>query len=152
MKRNPPGARRERGVAAVEAGLVTTILMPLMVGVLFFGNYFWHAQEAGAYDPRIPQDAVVGYHLSCQQVTDRVKQAVVDQSAALGDAYAPALHLDQVTASVVDVLPDASVVVHVGVRVQVVSQLTSLLPDGGAVVNDATMRLENVTVDSAACA
>jgi Flp pilus assembly protein TadG len=39
-------ARTERGAAAVEAGLVSTILMPLMVGVLVYGNYFWHAQNA----------------------------------------------------------------------------------------------------------
>ena len=151
MRRRFHAARDDRGVAAVEAGLVTTVLMPLLVGVLFFGNYFWHAQRVSAYDPRVPQGDLVGYQLTCQQVVDLVKQAVVDQSTTVGDAYAPALNLDQVSAEVVDVLPDATVVVHVSVRVQVASGFTSLLPDGGAVVNDVTQRLENVTVSTATC-
>jgi hypothetical protein len=151
VRRRFGAARDDRGVAAVEAGLVTTVLMPMLVGVLFFGNYFWHAQKVGAYDPRLPQDAVVGYQLTCQEVVDLVKQAVVDQSSTVGDAYTPGLSLDQVAAEVVDVLPDASVVVHISVRVQVADQFTSLLPDGGAVVNDATQRLENVTVSTATC-
>ena len=48
-------ARCERGVAAVEAGLVTTVLMPLLVGVLVWGNYFWHAQKVEPYAARLPQ-------------------------------------------------------------------------------------------------
>jgi Flp pilus assembly protein TadG len=39
-------ARAERGAAAVEAGLVSTILMPLMVGVLVYGNYFWQPRTS----------------------------------------------------------------------------------------------------------
>ncbi len=151
MRRTRGAVRSERGVAAVEAGLVTTFLMPLLLGVLFYGNYFWQAQRTGPYDPRLPEGAVVGYQLTCQQVEDLVKQAVVDQSSTLGDAYAPGLDLGQVSAQVVEVLPDFSVVVHISVRVQVADQFTSLLPDGGAVVNDVTQRLSGVTVDSAVC-
>lgn len=143
--------RAERGVAAVEAGLVTTFLAPLMTGVLVFGSYFWHAQQIPPAAARLPQGAVVGYRLTCEQVVALVKQAVVDQSGTLGDAYAPELTLDQVAAEVVEVLPDASVVVHISVRTTVDSTLASWLPNGGEVVTDATMRLENVTVDTSVC-
>jgi hypothetical protein len=144
-------ARSERGVAAVEAGLVTTVLMPLMVGVLVWGNYFWHAQKVEPYATRLPQGAVVGYDLSCEEVVSLVKQAVVDLSDPVGDTYAPELSLDDVVVTVVEVLPDASAVVNIGVRTNVGSSLASWLPNDGEVVNETTMRLENVTVDTSVC-
>lgn len=144
-------ARSQRGAAAVEAGLVTTVLMPLMVGVLVWGNYFWHAQKVEPYAARLPQGAVVGYNLSCEEVVSLVKQAVVDLSDPVGDTYAPTLALDDVVVTVVEVLPDASAVVTIGVRTNVGSSLASWLPNDGEVVNETTMRLENVTVDSSVC-
>jgi hypothetical protein len=144
-------ARSQRGAAAVEAGLVTTVLMPLMVGVLVWGNYFWHAQRVEPYAARLPQGAVVGYGLSCEQAVALVKQAVVDLSDPVGDTYAPTLAIDDVVVTVVEVLPDASAVVTIGVRTNVGSSLASWLPNGGEVVNETTMRLENVTVDTSVC-
>lgn len=144
-------ARPQRGAAAVEAGLVTTVLMPLMVGVLVWGNYFWHAQKVEPYAARLPQGAVVGYNLSCEEVVSLVKQAVVDLSDPVGDTYAPTLALDDVVVTVVEVLPDASAVVTIGVRTNVGSSLASWLPNDGEVVKETTMRLENVTVDTSVC-
>ena len=144
-------ARSEHGAAAVEAGLVSTILMPLMLGVLVYGNWFWHAQRVEPYAAHLPQSAVVGYGLSCSDVVSLVKQAVVDLSSPVGDSYAPQLGLDDVTVDVVEVLPDASVVVNIGVRTSVTSTLASWLPNHGDVVTETAMRLENVTVDSSTC-
>ena len=144
-------ARSERGVAAVEAGLVSTVLLPLLVGVLVWGNYFWHAQRVEPYAARLPQGAVVGYNLTCEQVVALVKQAVVDQSSPLGDTYAPELALDDVTVAVVEVLPDASAVVDIGVRTDVGSSLAAWLPNDGEIVTETTMRLENVTVSTSVC-
>lgn len=145
-------ARCERGVAAVEAGLVTTVLMPLLVGVLVWGNYFWHAQKVEPYAARLPQGALVGYNLTCEQVVTLVKQAVVDLSAPVTDAYAPPeLELDDVVVEIVEVLPDASAVVNIGVKTNVGSSLASWLPNDGEVLTETTMRLENVTVDTSVC-
>jgi hypothetical protein len=144
-------ARSERGVAAVEAGLVSTVLLPLLVGVLVWGNYFWHAQRVEPYAARLPQGAVVGYNLTCEQVVALVKQAVVDQSSPLGDTYAPELALDDVTVAVVEVLPDASAVVDIGVRTDVGSSLAAWLPNDGEIVTETTVRLENVTVSTSVC-
>jgi hypothetical protein len=144
-------ARSERGAAAVEAGLVTTVLMPLMVGVLVWGNYFWHAQRVEPYASRLPQASLVGYGLTCAEVVALVEQAVVDLSDPVGDTSAPALGLDDVVVEVVEVLPDASAVVTVGVRTDVGGSLASWLPNDGEVVKETTMRLENVTVDTSVC-
>lgn len=138
-------------MAAVEAGLVTTVLMPLMVGVLVWGNYFWHAQKVEPYATRLPQGAVVGYNLTCEQVVSLVKQAVVDLSDPVGDEYAPALALDDVVVTVVSVLPGGRAVVTIGVKTNVGSSLASWLPNDGEVVNETTMRLENVTVGTSVC-
>ena len=151
MSRMRARARVERGVAAVEAGLVTTFLMPLLMGVLVYGNYFWHAQRVEPYDARLPQDAVVGYNLTCEELVALVKQAVVDLSSPVGAAYAPELELDDVVVDVVEVLPDASAVVNIGVHTDVGGSLASWLPNNGEVVTETTMRLQNVTVDTSVC-
>jgi hypothetical protein len=153
MRRSHPGvpwARSERGVAAVEAGLVTTVLMPLLLGTLFFGNYFWHAQKAELYDARIPTGAYAGQTFTCDGLVARVKADVV----ALVDSTngtAPDIGLDDVTALVVDVVPNVSAVVQVRVAAPVVSRLGSWLPDGGAVVNETMLRLDDVAVTTDTC-
>jgi hypothetical protein len=144
-------ARPERGVAAVEAGLVTTFLMPLLAGVLFFGNWFWHDQKPDPAAIRLPQGSVVGYNLTCEQVVALVKQAVVEQSATLANAYAPTVGLDQVAVEVVEVLPDLSAVVNISVTTNVDESLASWLPNDGEIVTDASMRLENVTMSTSVC-
>jgi Flp pilus assembly protein TadG len=142
-------ARAERGAAAVEAGLVSTILMPLMVGVLVYGNYFWHAQNVDAYAARIPTGQVSGSQLTCQQLVDRVKQTVLDNIDGL-HADAP-IQLADITAEVVQVLPTVGAVVHVSVRVPVATTLSSMLPNGGAVVTDTLLRLDDVTLSTSSC-
>ncbi|MGZ8737794.1 MAG: TadE family protein [Nocardioides sp.] len=144
-------ARSERGVAAVEAGLVTTFLMPLLAGVLFFGNWFWHDQKPDPAAIRLPQGSVVGYNLTCEQVVTLVKQAVVDQSATLASEHAPTLGLDQVAVKVVEVLPDLSAVVNISVTTTMDDSLSAWLPNGGEIVTDASMRLENVTLSTSVC-
>lgn len=143
--------RTPRGAAAVEAGLVSTFLAPLLVGVLVFGNYFWHAQKFEAYAARIPQGSMVGVQLTCEQVVALVKDAVVQQSRQIGDTYLPDLSVDQVAVTVVEVLPDARAIVHISVESPTSGVLSSLLPDGGVVSSEATMRLENVTVSTSVC-
>ena len=144
-------ARSERGVAAVEAGLVTTFLMPLLAGVLFFGNWFWHDQKPDPAAIRLPQGSVVGYNLTCEQVVTLVRQAVVDQSATLGNEYAPTLGLDQVAVEVVEVLPDLSAVVNISVTTNIDESLSAWLPNDGEIVTEASMRLENVTMSTSVC-
>ncbi len=136
-----PGA--QSGVAAVEAGLVTTFLMPMLVGVLFYGQYFWQAQKVDAYAPRVAQGQVTGY-LTCAELVDAVTRTVAANANAL--ARSATVDASDVTARVVQVLPDVGVTVAVSVRVPVVSSMTSLLPNNGAVVTEALLRLDDVSV------
>jgi len=133
----------------VEAGLVTTVLMPLLLGVLLFGNYLWQAQKVDAYAVRIPAGAVQGSGLTCNELVDRVKATVVDSVNGLGDV-AP-IDLSDVTASVVQVLPTVGAVVKVSVRVPVATMAASMLPGGGAVVTDTLVRLDDVTLTTQSC-
>ena len=152
MRRSHPGvpcARSERGAAAVEAGLVTTFLMPLLLGIMFFGNYFWHAQKADAYPVRIRSGAIQGSGLTCQELVDRVKATVVANAANLADSTP--IDLADVTADVVEVLPTVGAVVRVSVRTNVDSPLSSFLPDGGALVSDTLVRLDDVTLTTTSC-
>jgi len=149
MRRLRDDARPQRGAVAVEAGLVTTVLMPLLLGVLVFGNYLWHAQKADAYAVRIPSGAVQGSGLTCDELVDRVKATVVDNVNALPD-LAP-IDASDVTATVVQVLPTVGAVVKVSVRVPVATLAASMLPGGGAVVTDTLVRLDDVTLSTQSC-
>ena len=149
MRRIRGDVRPERGAVAVEAGLVSTVLMPLLLGVLVFGNYLWHAQRVDAYAVRIPSGAIQGSGLTCQELVDRVKATVVQNADNLSGTTG--IDLGDVTAQVVQVLPAVGAVVNVSVRVPVASTLASMLPDHGAVVTDTLVRLDDVTLSTQSC-
>jgi TadE-like protein len=145
-----PCARSEQGAVAVEAGLVTTFMMPLLLGILFAGNFFWHAQKADLYDARIPTGAYAGQTFTCDGLVARVRSDVV---ALVNSTHgtAPDIGLDDVTALVVDVVPTVSAVVQVSVTAPPVPGLGSWLPDGGAVVNETVLRLDDVALTTDTC-
>jgi hypothetical protein len=136
-------------VAAVEAGLVSTVLMPLLLGVLVYGNYFWHAQKVDAYAARIPAGVIQGSGLTCEQLVDRVKATVVANVNELAESTP--IDATDVAVQVVEVLPTVGAVVQVSVSVPVASTLASLLPNGGAVVTESMLRLDDVTLTTTSC-
>lgn len=149
MRRIFVGARSERGVAAVEAGIVSTMLMPLLLGVLYFGLYFWQAQRAPIYDPRLPIGAFAGQSLTCLSLLDQVKNDVV--TLVNQNSGAAPIDLSDVTAAVTELLPTGGAIVQVSVRVPVSSPFSSFLPNEGAIVNESMLRLEDVTVTDGIC-
>ena len=148
MRRNRVRARTETGAAAVEAGLVTTFLMPLVVGVLFYGNWFWHQQDNPVHDLRVPQAQVVGL-FTCAQLVDRVKQTVVANAGVL-DLVEP-LELSDVAVDIVEVLPTVGAVVNVSIVVESDTNFDEFLPNEGDVVSELTMRLEHVSLTTETC-
>jgi len=57
----PRGAARERGAAAVEAALVcSALLIPLLLGVITWGDYFFRAQRVDTLAPGVPVGGVAG--------------------------------------------------------------------------------------------
>jgi Flp pilus assembly pilin Flp len=110
------GGRDERGAAAVEAGLITALLSPLLLGLLGMGNLLWGLQDTHAYEPRVDQAQVAGSFLDCQSLLRAVKDSVLVNADNLGGSTD--LALDDITAEVVDFVPDQiGVDVHVAVRV-----------------------------------
>ncbi len=154
--------RSERGAASVEAAItVTTILAPLLIGALFWGNWFWQAQRVDPLASGVPLDGIVGT-FSCEQLVDAVKTTVVsnlNSNPVVVQASDPVtgdpLQLDvtDVAVEVVKVLPTVGAYVSVSVSLPAVDNLAGLvpLPDGGALVSEATYRLNNVVVTSESC-
>jgi hypothetical protein len=151
LGRNLLPARSERGVAALEAGLVTTFLMPLLLGVLYFGAYFWHAQQGEVYAPRLPSGSYAGQTLTCQSLLSAVESDVVAAVNAANDTSAPDIDLSNVTAAVTEVFPDGGAVVEVTISVPVAPAMGSFLPNDGNLVTETTMRLDDVVVTDGIC-
>ena len=150
-----PVARRdrdERGAAAVEGALVLSfVVLPLLLGVIWLGNHFWIAQRVDAITPGIPTGGVAGT-FGCQQLKDEVAATVVDVVQGLDPALA-GVDLSDVTVTVVEILPEVGVDVRVRIETGVLNGLADLfpLPGGGSLVTDFTQRLTDVRLDTLVC-
>jgi len=72
----PRGAARERGAAAVEAALIcSALLIPLLLGVITWGDYFFRAQRVDTLAPGVPVGGVAG-EFTCQGLKDTVAATV----------------------------------------------------------------------------
>lgn len=141
----------ERGAAAVELGLVAgVVLIPLLVGVLQWGDYLWKAQRVDTISPAIPSGEVVGT-FTCAGLKDAVARSVVtlvnDLDPETGD-----ISLSDVTVTVVEVLPDVGVTLEIHIETSA-GGLASLvpLPGGGALVTDFSQRIADVRVSDVTC-
>jgi hypothetical protein len=142
-------ARSQRGAAAVEAGLITTFLMPLMMGVFVYGNWFWQLQDVPGLTARAPYGSIQGSQLSCQGLIDRVEATVVANAATVGGAIP--VDADDVTVTILQVLPVVGAIVKVEVSAAIDSSFTGILPGGGEVHSETTVRLDNVTLNVPSC-
>jgi hypothetical protein len=149
-RERPARRRDQRGVAAVEAGLISALLSPLMIGVLAYGQYFWQVQQQ-RIDPQVDQGAVYGAFASCSSLQNLLKSTVVANAAHVTSGTP--IDLDDVTAEIVDFVPnELGVDARLTVRVSVAqSAMSGLLPNGGEVVSDAYVHLDNVRLDVQTC-
>lgn len=144
----------DRGSVAVEAALVVSLLLtPFFLGVLYYGQYFWKAQRVGTLDVAIPQGQLAGSYCGTDVLLSRVKELLVGNLSVLGDQLGVPVAASDVTVSVVRILPDLGVDLNVAVSVPVVDEIAGLLPlpNNGAVVKDLTTRLSNVSVNLTSC-
>jgi hypothetical protein len=144
-------ARNQRGVAAVEAGLLAAFLSPLLLGVLWFGDHFWHQQHKQAYEPRVTQSELVGDFSSCAELLAAVRSTVLANLQHV--APSAAAEAGSVTAEVVDFVP-GRVGVEVRLRVTVPragSGLAGLSPGAAALVTESLARLDHVRLTSQTC-
>ena len=143
----------ERGAAAVEAALVIGFfLVPLLTGVLVYGDYFWRAQRVSEYVERAPVDGLVGRYATCGELVARVKSTL--STALQTNLSNEPVPLENITVRVVELLPTVGAVVAVSIRTSITDGLASLLPlpDGGALVSELTFRLDDVVVTTSSCA
>lgn len=141
----------ERGIAAIEAAiLVSILLVPLILGIIQWGDYFWKAQKVDTLAPAVPEGQVAGV-FTCEGLQDVVTAAVVDVVAGL-DPDLPVVVPEDVVVTVLEVLPEVGVVVQIHLEV-VVDGLSSLvpLPNGGAIITDFTQRFDDVTLSDQVC-
>ncbi|NYG56385.1 hypothetical protein BJ989_002689 [Nocardioides perillae] len=143
--------REQRGAVAVEAGLVSAVLLlPLLLGTLQLGQYLWGAQRIDAVTPGVPVGLVVGV-FTCDALEAEVAAAVAATVVDLG--LGVDLDADDVEVQVVDVDPVVGATVQVHLEVPTTGGLASLLPlpGGGALVTDFSQRLDDVTLSEGSC-
>jgi hypothetical protein len=148
-----PRGEGERGAIAIEAAVIlSVVLMPLLLGVLTYGSYFWQAQKAQPLAAQLPMDSIVG-QFNCAQLVDRVKTTVQNALPSVTNLYTGQLPLDDIGVRVVNVLPTVGVDVVVSISVPAATQLGGLLPlpNDGKLLTEATYRLDNVQLTTAGC-
>jgi hypothetical protein len=149
----PDGRRTQRGSVAVEAGLfISFVLAPLLLGVLTYGSYFWQAQKVEPLSSRLPLQDIVGT-FNCAQLIDRVKTTVKNALPSVTGLVDSDLPLTAIGVTVIDAVPTVGVDVTVSIRLQSSFDLGGLvpLPNGGALLSEATYRLDNVKLTTAGC-
>lgn len=153
LRCRPRRRRSERGAVAVEGGLVMGfVLLPLLLGMLQLGQFFWDAQRVDAVTPTVPEGVVVGT-LTCAALEAQVADGVLDAVRTLAPDLAGSLDPQDVDVVVVTVLPEVGVTVRVHLVVPATSGLASLfpLPGGGALITDFTQHLDDVALSTASC-
>lgn len=143
----------EQGAVAVEAALfLSVVLIPLLLGVVTYGMYFWKAQQVAPLSQRLPLDSIVG-QFDCSQLVDRVKTTVQNALPPVSGLFNNQLPLTAIGVTVIDVLPTIGVDVSVSITLPGSTDLGGLLPlpNGGNIVSEATYRLENVQLTTAGC-
>jgi hypothetical protein len=143
----------ERGVVAVEAAFIlSVVLMPLLLGVITYGSYFWQAQRAEPLATRLPLQNIVGL-FNCAELVDKVKTTVQNALPTISGLAGDELPLTAIGVKVLNVLPTIGVDVEVSISIPAVNQLGGLLPlpNGGSLVSEATYRLANVQLTTVSC-
>jgi hypothetical protein len=145
--------RSERGAAAVEAGLVISLfLIPLVLGIITYGSYFWQAQKVEPLTSRLPLQNIVGT-FNCNELIDRIKTTVKSALPSITGLVGTDLPLSAIGVSAIRALPTVGVDVTVSLGLHSPFDLNGLipLPNGGQLLSEATYRLDNVKLTTAGC-
>jgi hypothetical protein len=156
MARRPGVEGRRKtaaGAAAVEGALVlSAVLLPLLLGVVQYGIYFWQAQRVPASVPRLPTDELVGT-FACGELVARVTSllsgAPEDGSGASGLLRQEA----SITGVLVRPLAGLGADVTVAMKTDAADEIFPLLPlpHDGAVLTEFTTRLDDVRITTGSC-
>jgi hypothetical protein len=151
------GTHDDRGAVAVEAALLISFLLaPLLLGVLYFGAYFWKLQSVPVLDTNIDQSGIVGTFCAgaLPQVVDRVRAAVLSNVQNIDASSQLPISLSDITATIDGYVPNGlGVDVKISITSHVLANTLDLVPvpNGGNVTSDAMIRLENVKISTGSC-
>jgi hypothetical protein len=152
------GRRRvgdESGTAAVETALLFSVVLgPLLLGLLYYGFFFWKAQAVPTLDPNLDQSGFVGYICPADLLT-RVKASTLIAVQNVDNGTGLPISLSDITTTLLTPVSSTTlgVDVAVSIRLHVTDKTLSFLPlpNGGNVVNDAVIRLQNVRIKTTGC-
>ena len=154
MRYSGPRARKSdhRGAVALEAALVgSVILLPLLLGVLYYGYYLWKMQQVPLLDPNLDQAGFVG-DLCPADLLARVKTAALVALENVDDGTGLPLTSNDVTTSLVNSVPgQLGVDIKISITRSVIDSSLLPLPNDGNLVNDVLIRLQNVRITTAGC-
>lgn len=133
--------------------MLSFVIIPLLLGTVYWGFFFWRAQAAGQVPITLPGNAISGRFATCGELVARVKDTIVGIAPNVTGTVGSPLDLDDITVEVVELLPTVGAVVDISISVQVLDEISALfpLPDDGAVVTELRARLDNVVVTTGTC-
>lgn len=146
-----------RGAVAVEAALLISFLLtPLLLGVLYYGAYFLKMQSVPVLDTNVDQAGFVGTYCTgdLPQLLDRVRAAVLANVQNVDSSAQLPISLTDITATVDGYVPNGlGLDVKVSIASTVLTDTIDLLPvpGGGVITSDAVIRLQNVKVSTGSC-
>jgi hypothetical protein len=152
------GRRRvgnESGTAAVETALLFSIVLgPLLLGLLYYGFFFWKAQAVPTLDPNLDQSGFVGY-LCPADILTRVRATTLIAVQNVDDGTDLPISLSDITATLLTPVSSTTLGVDVAVSINlhVMNEALSFLPlpNNGSVISDAVIRLQNVRIKTTGC-
>lgn len=130
----------ERGATAVEFALVFPLVFAVMFGIIQYGIYFWGRSTAAASARESARQLAVGTDWTCSQT-----QAVAKANQAVKSVVVTRRYLNASNTAVVGDL------VEVTVTAQTLAPAILPTPNGGAVTEVATARVENIPTSPLDC-
>ncbi len=136
------GRRGQDGAAALEFGLIAgVVLIPLLLGVIQYGWYFYVAQTTGGAAPHVARRLAVGDCGSGTDATTFVKNEVASNPAQTTLSKSPSSNSSAVIGTT-----------QLTVTVTADGDLIGLfpMPNGGTITRSVTTMIED-TVSSGTC-
>ncbi len=136
-------AAGERGAAALEFGLIFGIVfIPLVLGVISYGWYFYVAQTTGAASSHIARRLAVGDCWTGTKASDYVKAAIASRPSQTTFSKSPSSNSGAVIGTT-----------QLTVTVTADGDLIGLfpMPNGGTITRSVTTMIEDTTDSGAAC-
>jgi Flp pilus assembly protein TadG len=137
---NRSSTRSERGAVAVEFALVFPLVFAAMFGIIQYGIYFWGRSTAAASARESARELAVGTDWTCSQAAALDKANHAGSNVVVSRRYINATNT-----------PVVGDLVEVTVTAKSLAPTLLPTPDGGAITEVATARVENIPSSPLGC-